>query len=214
MTKFLYWAICPLLALACLAAGAGEAGCQEDLEATMDKVCSRYSPENQVRKLECRAVVIMSMEGHKQESLNRAHKLLVQAQAMAPDDLSIQNNLALCYVKQKKYVEALSLFEMSLERKPNNLGVKTYTCMLMERLGYPRSEYQACYHYVVEALKKRNMTKSMDYIIAVLIADEPDAPDIKNKFIKEMDPKDKASTAWKKYLENFNRNEYVGKHLQ
>ncbi|MCB2193977.1 MAG: tetratricopeptide repeat protein [Deltaproteobacteria bacterium] len=213
MAKRWCWAACLLLTIVCLVAQAEVARCQDDLEQTVDRVCRRIPPENKARKLECRAVVIMSMDSHNDDSLKTALKMLKQAQAIAPNDLSILNNTAFCYVKQKKYETALSILENSLSRQPDNLGVKNFTCMLKERLGYPRSEYRACYHSVVQAIKEKKMAKGINYVITVLVADEPDAQAIRDQFIAAMDPKDKSAASWKKALENFNRDEYIRKHL-
>ncbi len=213
MTKCLRWAACLLLALACLLAGAEVARCEEYTEQVIERECRRIPPENKVRRLECRAVLIMSLESHNQDSLKKALKILEQAQAIAPNDLSVSNNLALCYVKQKKYETALSILENSLSRQPNNFGVKNFTCMLKERLGYPRSEYRACYHSVVQAVKEKKMAKGLDFVITVLVADEPDAQTIKDKYLAGLNPKNENTESEKKYLENFNRDEYIRKHL-
>jgi len=219
MTKFLCWVACLIFTLACLLAQADQARCQDyteqgiATEQVIEKVCSHIPPENKMRRLECRAVVIMTQESHSEDSLKKALKMLKQAQAMAPNDLSVSNNIALCYAKQKKYKTSLSILENSLSQQPNNLAAKNFTCMLKERLGYPRSEYRACYHSVVQAIKEKKMAKGINYVITVLVADEPDAQAIRDKFIAAMDPNDKFAASWKKALVNFNRDEYIRKHL-
>ena len=213
MAKRWRWAACLLLTIVCLVAGAEVARCQDYLEQTVDRVCRRIPRENKARKLECQAVVIMSMDSHNADSLKTAQKMLEQAHAIAPNDLSILNNTAFCYVKQKQYETALSILENSLNRQPNNFGVKNFTCMLKERLGYPRSEYRACYHSVVQAVKEKKMAKGINYVITVLVADEPDAQAIKDKYLAGLNPINKSTESEKKYLENFNRDEYIRKHL-
>ena len=219
MKKRWCWVVCLLLSPAFLVAQADRAGCQEDMgrgtgtQQVIEKVCGDIPPENKIRSLECRAVVLMTQESHNEKSLKKALEMLKQAQAMEPNDLSILNNTAICYARQKKYKTSLSILEKSIARQPNNLAAKNFTCMLKERLGYPRREYRACYHSVVQAIKDKKMAKGINYVITVLVADEPDAPAIRDKFLATMDPKDKFAASWKKALENFNRDEYIRKHL-
>lgn len=219
MTKHWCWAACLILTLVYLVARAEVARCQEDTEQgieteqVIEKVCGHIPPENKMRRLECRAVVTMTMNKYSEDSLKKGLKMLEQAQAMAPNDLSVLNNIALCHAKKKNYKSALTLFEKSLRQKPDNLGVKFYTCLLKERLGYPRSEYRTCYHSVVQALKEQKMTEGIDYVFMVLIAEEPDAQAIKNKYIASLDPKGEFTEHDKKSLGNFNRDEHLHKLL-
>lgn len=208
MMKRWCWATCLLLALAWLVAQAEVARCQEDMEQTVDRVCRHVRPDTKVRRLECRALVIMGYGLDKEKSLQEGIKLLKQAQAMAPYDLSILNNIALCYTKQKKYKIALQYFDQVLKMKPSFVEVKFFKCMLDERLGYPWEKCKECYKSVALHYKHRLQTNYANYVLAELMLGSSNAERVK-KILTNLKPGSDEAEMWNELLGNFDREKFL-----
>lgn len=175
----------------------------------IDKACDRYPPENKVRRLECEALVLITKAGHSKKSIHKALKLLEQARKIAPQDLFVLNNIAFCYVKLNKYKRALKITEKMLNMQPSALGTRFFNCLLKERLGYPEQEWLACYQSVVQGLKDRNITKDVTYVIHLLMAKDPDAQAVKDKYLAGLEPGTEETKMWNDMLKNFDRQKYL-----
>ena len=209
MTKRWYWAACLLLFLSFLSAPADQAGCQEDMEQTINRICRHVRPDTKVRRLECRALVIMGNGWDKEKSLKEGMRLLKQAEAIAPYDTSILNNIALCYIKQKEYKTALQYFDMVLKFKPNFAVVRFFKCMLEERLGCPWEECKECYKRVALHYKHRLQTNDANYVFAELMLGGPNAARVKKNFLESLEPGSSKAEMWNDLLGNFDREKFL-----
>ncbi len=213
MTKPWRWVACLLFTMACLVAWTNPARCQEDLEQTINRVCGHIQPANKVRMLECRAVVIMGHRGGSEESLEKGLLLLKQAEALAPKDIFILNNIALCYMKQKNYKTALGYLDQVLEMKPSFVEVKFIKCLLEERLGYPAEKCKACYRSVAQHYEYRLKTSDVNYVYAELMLGGPNAERVKKNFLASLKPGSDEAEMWNELLRDFDREKFLHEML-
>ncbi len=216
MKKPWFRAACLLLALACLVARAEVARCEEDtkqvkkdIERTIERVCRRFRPNTEVRRLECRAVVVMSYGWDNPKRLQEALTLLNQAHAMAPFDRGILCNIATCYIRMRNYEVALRYLDQVLLFKPSFVGVRFFKCLLEERLGYPAEKCKACYRRVAQYYEYRLQTSGLDYVFVELMLGGPNAERVKKNFLAGLKPDANESNPWIEMLRNFNREKYL-----
>jgi tetratricopeptide (TPR) repeat protein len=209
--KYLVCILCMLLIFISMLAQANDAHCQKI--SPIDRACDRYPPENKVRRLECQALVLITKAGHSKESIHKALKLLGQARSIAPHDLFVLNNIAFCYIKLNKYKTALQITEKMLKIQPSALGARFFNCLLKERLGYPTQEWLACYQSAVQGLKNSNSPKDVTYVFALLMAKDPDAQAVKDKYLAGLEPDTVETKMWNDMLKDFDRKKYLRKIL-
>ncbi len=114
------------------------------------KKCAQESMQNDVRCLEFRAGMARLENFDEEKGDRMAEQLYKKALSIKPDDPSVLHNLASLYAQQKRYHEALDLYQRFIAIRPSNLVVQMYVCMLKERVNFPRREYMNCYKLVVQ----------------------------------------------------------------
>jgi tetratricopeptide (TPR) repeat protein len=151
------------------------------------KKCAQESMQNDVRCLEFRAGMAR-LENFDEEKGNRiAEQLYKKALSIKPDDLSVLHNLASLYAQQKRYHEALELYQRFIAIRPSNLVIQMYVCILKERVSFPRREYMNCYKLVVQGYRYQKKTTGLDFVYAMILADEPGADRLKHIYIDSLE---------------------------
>ncbi len=125
----------------------------------MEKKCEQESEKGSVRCLEWRALMILAYSEGNKTKIRKAIKILEQAHTIAPVDLSILSNIAVCYMQMRDYKTALSYADKILTIKPSFVEIKMMKCMLEERIGYSPKRYRTCYRSVVHWYQNRGKTK-------------------------------------------------------
>ncbi len=151
------------------------------------KRCSQESMKDDVRCLEILANLARIDSGEDEKGLKKAEQLYKKALSIKPNDITVLDNLARMYAQHKRYQEALDLYERIIAIQPQIPGIGMYGCMLKERLKFPRAEYLGCYKMVVRGYRKHNKTTGLNYVYAMIMADEPGADRLKHIYIDSLE---------------------------
>lgn len=209
--QLLKYIISLLLILSFFLALSPPAHCQR--KTPMDKKCEQESQKETVRCLQWRALMILAYSEGDKAKIGKAIKLLNQAITKAPQDVSLLSNLAGCYLRMGDYKTTLHYMNKFLTIKPDRMGAKYFTCLLLERLGYPQVKYRACYRSVAYWYQNRGQTKDVNYVYAELMLGSPDAEKIKNEYLASLEPGSELAKMWNLLLNNFDRDKYLHKML-
>ncbi len=173
------------------------------------KECNKESKKDDVRCLEFLAGMAILNTYDRKEGRKKAEQLYKRALLIKPDDLSVLDSLARLYARQKRYQEALDLSNRYIAIQPSNLEAAMYRCMLWERMRYPKYNYMNCYKKILQGYRDRKETNGLNYVFAMMMADEPGAEKLKHAYIDSLKPGSSDRELWEDLLRNADRKKLL-----
>ena len=173
-----------------------------------DQKCAKPENRETVRCLVHRAHSLMLKHSHDQDKMKQAISLYKQALAQDPWNDSAMNGLSTAYQWTKDYPNALKTLNCFISRRPWSLEMRLFRCQLLEGMGLPQEESKRCFGEVARQYRETGRTGA-NYVLAVLLADDPQAAAIKREFHKQAKPGTPDGYLWQTIIKDFDRDAFI-----
>ena len=198
-----------LLVMAVLVAWAGDSAWGNTLD-YWDKKCARKSESKNPWCLQHRAGKLYFGPDDSKKNLELAEKLLKEALAIDPWQFYSMSNLEKVYSQQKDYNKFLQVTNCMIHMRPWNLELRYYRCLQIEAMGCDKEEAKACFRDVAKRYKARGRFGAT-YVLASLLAEDPNTEEIKRNYKKLVKPGNRHEDIWNNLIKDFSRDEFVKK---
>lgn len=174
----------------------------------MDKECAQESKRENIKCVYHRASRLAFGGYQDKNKLKKAEEMLKRVLAMDPWHASAPFNLMQIYIQLKECDKALQVLNCTIKQRTWFVGARFSRCLLIEDLGCTREEAKACYRDVAFRYKRIGVN-DVNYVIAELMAENPNAGVIKQEYFKQVKPGNTQEYMWNNSIKDFDRAKYV-----
>jgi tetratricopeptide repeat protein len=173
-----------------------------------DIKCAAEKEQQNVICLQHRAAMLLSGGDVSKERAELAVELIKKALAIDPwHDYAIFT-LWKAYLELNDYETALKVLNCIIYKRPWSSNTKYLRCVLMEQMGCGMELARPCYRDVARLLKVNGQTGA-DYVLAELLAENPNAEEIKKNIYKQIKPGSQDEATWDFFVKDFSREKYL-----
>jgi tetratricopeptide (TPR) repeat protein len=137
--------------------------------------------------------------------------ILDNALSQYPNSIKLLKARSELLIAQLKLTNALSDIETLLKLNPYDTKSLLSQCLIYEYMGKSKEYLLQCYIDVVHKVKLNHspdiLKDDMDYVFAVILAELPDAEEVKRDFLKDYD--DHFSIMLRKHINDFSRSKLI-----
>lgn len=164
-----------------------------------------------IEDIEKKVIILMIESAQGQSRLEEAIEILSTAIEDGYNKNKLLKLRAQVYEMQGNLQKSRDDIATILESKPNSVEYLLWKCLLDEALGVDKALCLKCYDQVIQrkkALLGDKKNHDIEYILLLLLAENPDGPRMAKEFIEILNGSE-ADKIYRDILSNFNREEFI-----